>query len=349
MTGRPFAGILLGLLAVGPLLADESKVESSRRDPLAGLDVSVWQWRRFSNQVAMLPLTRTLVDEPKVETPKLPEQPKLPDVAVFDKLVIDSLREVHNRGADLYNTSQNFEGTYRVYQGGLLAVSPLLAHRPSAQKLIEEGVAAADKELTPAKRAFKLHETIEAVRKSLKDANEPLIKPINPELDPKPKPKPKEPPIKPIPVEKAPTPHEKKTPVEEKKSVEEKKPAEKKPAEKKPAEEKKPKEPEPVGIRASNPDLGVKSAGPSGKVTLKGQPLTAAEVTVVSLDQKQPRVFTAVIQADGTYRFAEVLPPGRYVVIVTAKTVPEKYQLTTTSGVVIEVKAGAGAYDIELK
>ena len=75
------------------------------------------------------------------------EGPKLPAPAAFDKLVVDTLRDVHNRGADLYNTGKDFAGAYRVYEGALLTVRPLLAHRPAAQKLIEEGLAAADKEV----------------------------------------------------------------------------------------------------------------------------------------------------------------------------------------------------------
>ena len=98
------------------------------------------------------------------------DEPKLPDVKAFDKLVIDALRDIHNKGADLYNGSKDFYGAYRLYQGSLETVRPLLAHRPEAQKLIDTGLAAADKEADPARRAFLLHDTIEGVRKNLKAA-----------------------------------------------------------------------------------------------------------------------------------------------------------------------------------
>jgi hypothetical protein len=101
------------------------------------------------------------------------DDPKLPDVTAFDKLVVDSLRDVHNKGADLYNTSKDFPGTYRLYQGALEAVRPLLAHRPEAQKIIETGLATAEKEPDVARKAFVLHETIEAARKNLKTAGTP--------------------------------------------------------------------------------------------------------------------------------------------------------------------------------
>jgi hypothetical protein len=67
------------------------------------------------------------------------------------------------------------------------------------------------------------------------------------------------------------------------------------------------------------------------------------------LDQPKPRVITAAIQGDGQYAPREAVPPGQYVVIVTGKGVPEKYQLTTTSGIVLDVKPPPGTYDIELK
>jgi outer membrane biosynthesis protein TonB len=244
------------------------------------------------------------------------DDPKLPDAAAFDRLVVDSLRDVHNRGADLYNTAKDHAGAYRMYQGGLVAVRPLLAHRPAAQKLIDDGLAAAEKEANPAQKAFKLHEAIEAVRADLKAPAKPPEKP-KPPAEPEPKGKAEKVEPKPAPAEVAPPPRPKE-------------------AGKKPADP--PTQP-----------VGAKAAGTAGRVTLKGQPLTAAEVTVVSVDRQKPVVFTAVIRADGSYAFAEPLPPGRYVVIVTAKAVPEKYQTTTTSGLVIEVKAGGNTIDLDLK
>jgi len=106
------------------------------------------------------------------------DDPKLPETKVFDKMVIDSLREVHNKGADLYNEAKDFPGAYRLYQGALMAVRPLLGHRLEVQKIIDTGLAAAEKapDLPDgkgpdfARKAFLLHETIENVRKHLKIA-----------------------------------------------------------------------------------------------------------------------------------------------------------------------------------
>jgi hypothetical protein len=205
------------------------------------------------------------------------------DPKAFDKLVVDSLKEVHNRGADLYNVGMDFGGAYRMYEGGLIAVRPLLGHRPNEQKLIEEGLAAAEKEPNAARKAFLLHEAIEKVRANLR----------------------------------VPLPEAKK----------------------------------PAGPGKGPGDVAKAGGGPGfrGKVTLKGQPLPAGDVILVSLDQPKPRVFTAAIQPDGQYAPTEAIAPGKYVVTVTGKGVPEKYQTTTTSPLRVEVKTPPTVFDIALE
>lgn len=231
------------------------------------------------------------------------QEPKLPDARAFDKLVSDALRDVHDKGATIYNDANDFAGAFRMYEGALGVARPLLAHRPEVQKLIDTGFAAADKvpdvdgKPNFARKAFVLHETIEAVRKELKAG---LAAPKAPEKKP-----------------------------------EDKKPADvaKKPVEppKKPAE--KPQPPAP---------------GLSGTVTLQGKPLAEGEVTVVTLGAALPRTFTAPVR-DAKYAFAQVPPPGKYVVIVTGKGVPEKYALTNTSSLRFDLAAGAAVFDIALQ
>jgi hypothetical protein len=266
------------------------------------------------------------------------DDPKLPDVKTFDKLVIDALRDAHNKGAELYNTANDFPGAYRLYQGALVTVRPLLAHRPAAQKLIDDGLSAADKEKTVDRKAFVLHEAIEAVRKNLKDAIGPT-KPDDKKPDDK-KPDDKK-------------PEDKKKPDDKK--LDDKKPEDKKPDDKK-AEDKKPddkkpddKKPEPVAVASKLKERAPAVASASGKITVGGQPPTEAEVTFVSLTQPLPRVFTAKVNADGTYKCTEAIPPGKYAVIVTGKNVPAKYHLVTTSGLVVEFAAGANTHDFALQ
>jgi outer membrane biosynthesis protein TonB len=249
--------------------------------------------------------------------------PKLPDVKAFDKAVIDSLREVHNKGADLYNTSSDHAGAFRIYQGALEAVRPLLAHRPVAQKIIDSGLASAAKEGDIDRKAFVLHETIESVRKQLKVAN-------GFENAPAKKPEEKKPEEK--------KPEEKKPEDKKPGNKEEKKPVEKKPEEKKPAEKK----------EAAPMPKAKGDAGSGGKVMVAGKPLAAGEVTAVSTTLPVPRVFTAPVK-DGAFRFAEAIPAGRYRAIVTGAGVPAKYHTVTTSGLVLEFASSPANIDLDLK
>ena len=88
----------------------------------------------------------------------------LPDA---DKITVDVLRDVHNRGAELYNAGDP-AGAFRLYEGALMAVRPFLAHRKDAQKSIDDGLAEVAKTDGAKVRAFRLHEVIEDVRGKLK-------------------------------------------------------------------------------------------------------------------------------------------------------------------------------------
>src|SRR5258707_9920404 len=96
------------------------------------------------------------------------DPPAAIDAKVLDKSIVASLRGIHDRGADLYNLSKDYPAAYRLYEGSLLTVKPLLAHRPDVQRTIDDGLATAGKEPDPARKAFVLHEAIEKVRADLK-------------------------------------------------------------------------------------------------------------------------------------------------------------------------------------
>lgn len=84
-----------------------------------------------------------------------------------DKLAVDVLRDVHNRGAELYNAGDP-AAAFRLYEGALMAVRPFLAHRKDAQKVIDDGLAEVAKTDGAKSRAFRLHVVIEEVRGKLK-------------------------------------------------------------------------------------------------------------------------------------------------------------------------------------
>src|ERR1043166_5829416 len=87
------------------------------------------------------------------------------DNKATDKKVYETLREVINHGADLYNPpTSDWNGCYRLYEGALLAIKPLLDHRPDLQKAIDTGRAAARANPQVQRRAFDLREVIDRIR-----------------------------------------------------------------------------------------------------------------------------------------------------------------------------------------
>jgi hemoglobin len=89
-----------------------------------------------------------------------------PDRRPVDTAVYRTLRDVINRGADLYN-SGDVNGCYRLYQGALMAVAPLLEQRPELQRAIGEGIANAERTPQLDRRAFVLREVLDRVRADL--------------------------------------------------------------------------------------------------------------------------------------------------------------------------------------
>ena len=125
-----------------------------------------------------------------VGTAAFADPPASLDTKALDKSIVSTLRTIHDRGADLYNLSKDYSAAYRLYEGSLLTVRPLLAHRPQVQKTIDDGLAAAAKAIEPAQKAFTLHEVIEKTRAQLKGVS-PMDKaqaqPKKPPVEPKPK------------------------------------------------------------------------------------------------------------------------------------------------------------------
>src|SRR5260221_60829 len=58
----------------------------------------------------------------------------------------NSLRDVINTGAKMFNDQGDHAGCFRVYQGAVIAVRPFLA--PDLQKKIDQGIANAEKQAT---------------------------------------------------------------------------------------------------------------------------------------------------------------------------------------------------------
>jgi hypothetical protein len=90
------------------------------------------------------------------------------DRAELDRKVAASLRDVIERGRHLYNGERDYTGCYRIFEGGLLAVMPLLDHRPELQKEIYAGLAQAERISVAWQQAFALRKVIDNVRSQLR-------------------------------------------------------------------------------------------------------------------------------------------------------------------------------------
>jgi hemoglobin len=109
--------------------------------------------------------------------------------ADLDKQIYDLLRTVINTGADLYNREADRPGCYRVYQGCLLTLRPLLGHHPDLQKEIDSAFADADRMPDAAGRAFRLRYALNMMRQKFdpKGATKGSVerKPVVSEIPPK--------------------------------------------------------------------------------------------------------------------------------------------------------------------
>jgi len=85
----------------------------------------------------------------------------------LDRLAVDVLKDVHNRGAELYN-SADASGALAMYEGALRTVVVFLPHHPKLQKSIADALAEVEKTSGTKVKAFRLHELIESTRDELK-------------------------------------------------------------------------------------------------------------------------------------------------------------------------------------
>jgi outer membrane biosynthesis protein TonB len=233
----------------------------------------------------------------------------------LDSKSVEILKEVHNRGALLYNSGDALS-CHRMYESALTTVKPFLDHHPKIQIMIDEGLADIASADGVRLQAFKGHELIEKVRSALKDEIAKV------EANPKPKDAPK-PPTEPMP--KPPT--EPKTPTD--------------PKPKTPTDPK-PKVVDPPKPKANDGEV-------SGIVTIDGKPLSNASLMFVSTTLAEPRVFTAETTATGAYQIRGPLPADEYLVSVQGKNVPAKFQTLEISGLKLRLTDQLSNFNLDLK
>jgi truncated hemoglobin YjbI len=104
----------------------------------------------------------------------------------LDEILYKTLRDVINTGADLYNSGDT-SGCYRMWEGALMTVSPLLDHHPTLQKAIAEGLVNARRTPMLDQRAFVLREVLDKVRATLRTSGGgTAVNPMNPNVTPPP-------------------------------------------------------------------------------------------------------------------------------------------------------------------
>src|SRR5262249_16740467 len=83
---------------------------------------------------------------------------------VLDQTVYNTLRDLINfKGRELYNNGDH-NGCYRLYEGALITLKPLLDHRPALTALIDKGLAEAERNPVMARKAFVLRDVIDKAR-----------------------------------------------------------------------------------------------------------------------------------------------------------------------------------------
>ncbi|WP_435007156.1 group I truncated hemoglobin [Tundrisphaera lichenicola] len=81
----------------------------------------------------------------------------------LDAQIEKSIVQTINVGVPLYNGG-DAAGCYRVYQGSLISLGPMLGYRPDLQAAIQKGLAASDTMRTYEQRAVALRSTLDGVR-----------------------------------------------------------------------------------------------------------------------------------------------------------------------------------------
>jgi hypothetical protein len=89
-----------------------------------------------------------------------------PETRALEAKLFSTLSTVINRGANLYNRDDP-AGCYRLYEGNLMTMRPLLDHRPDLQKAITTALASAERDPQVFRRAFTLRTVMDKIRSEL--------------------------------------------------------------------------------------------------------------------------------------------------------------------------------------
>lgn len=85
------------------------------------------------------------------------------DRAALDESIYQNLRGIIDHGANLYNQG-DWNGCYRLWEGALMTLKPLLDHRPKLQEAIDGGIANARQDPALWHRAWVLRPVLDRIR-----------------------------------------------------------------------------------------------------------------------------------------------------------------------------------------
>jgi hemoglobin len=104
--------------------------------------------------------------------------------AELDRRVVNAVYRAAVDGTEMWNKSANYEGCFRLYQGTLSAVIPLLDHRPKLAATAREKFDKA-KSMKAIEGATLLREALDEIQHEIAPGSK-----VDPKVDPKPDPKP---------------------------------------------------------------------------------------------------------------------------------------------------------------
>lgn len=114
----------------------------------------------FSTLLAVLVLVGAAAAQEKKPSAKPLERKTL------DESIYQSLRGIIDHGADLYNQG-DWNGCYRLWEGALMSLKPMLDHRPKLQEVIDGGLSKARQEAVLWQRAWALRPVLDRIRSDI--------------------------------------------------------------------------------------------------------------------------------------------------------------------------------------
>jgi hypothetical protein len=96
----------------------------------------------------------------------LEEQSAGIDSKELDRRIYKVLSDIISAGTERYNRPNNdHNGCFRLYQGSLMTLRPLLKHRPALQNVIDDAFAAAEREASVSEQAYILRAAIDRIHR----------------------------------------------------------------------------------------------------------------------------------------------------------------------------------------